>query len=406
MYGRFALLAAGAAIVIGLAACSGGGPAVQPLTVSLSSGADVLSTHVEGNWTATMTGGTAPYDVRWDFGGGSVSSILEMLDEPGPTSTASTAVLAGDWTATVQVTDAAGVVAIASRAYHVMPEPQLSASAIFAAGKITVVTDADPSADLRFNVDSPAGFLLGSPVPSLVNGNPGALVPVSAADPLLGANGELTVNITDSTGPTGVATVPVSLAPIALAADTLYAIPLQRQVRVGEPVTVLVATGTLPNPFLYMVGVGLTTDPDAQYDYGSLNFGDLGGAAPPPGQYWEPRFFPDGIWAEFAAQPGWSGFLLAPDGEDFSFSFYSWIENGRRRWDMNLTPLGVQPRLNASGALFNVAFNFDSPGVKTFGFQQVSGVKRTYYADDATEYFWGDISNDHPGVANSVEVLP
>ena len=48
----------------------------------------------------------------------------------------------------------------------------------------------------------------------------------------------------------------------------------------------------------------------------------------------------------------------------------------------------------------------DTPGTYTLGFQQETGdVKRTYYSDQAeNEYVWGDISNDHAAVPNSIIV--
>jgi hypothetical protein len=160
---------------------------------------------------------------------------------------------------------------------------------------------------------------------------------------------------------------------------------------VGGAVQVIVLTGDPADPFQYMVGCGLTIEGDADYVRNSFDVGapdataDTGSANPV-----------DGIWA--AMSPA-SGFLLAPD----SFIQSTDIGGGRERWDFNITPLRGSNLATAQGALFNAKFTFGTPGTKIFGFQDsTGGVKRTYYADDANEYFWGDVANTGAAAPNAV----
>jgi len=73
--------------------------------------------------------------------------------------------------------------------------------------------------------------------------------------------------------------------------------------------------------------------------------------------------------------------------------------------DFNATPVGGSDRTTDEGALFNFGATF-AAGHNTLGFQDVSGVSRTYYTDSnaAPDRFWGDITNSHAGIPNSVEV--
>jgi hypothetical protein len=181
----------------------------------------------------------------------------------------------------------------------------------------------------------------------------------------------------------------------AYAPDTLYAEPLQPDAAINTPVTVLVTTGMLPNPFEYMVGVGLTTDSDASYVAKSFNYGAVGGDVL-DGAWTGPA---DGIWAQ--VNP--ANFLTAPDSSITSTD----LGGGRVRWDLNVTPLSGTEVVHASGALFNIQFQFATAGTKVFGFQAVSGVKRTYYADSTTEYNWGSSANDGTGGhRNAVTISP
>jgi hypothetical protein len=251
-----------------------------------------------------------------------------------------------------------------------------------------VTTNRSSGGPLTVTVDPAAAFVVGEPAATLVDGGLGALVPVGAIDPTTGAIGDLTLHVSDGAGGTADTTVHVAIAPVSLAPDTLYAIPLQHTVHIGEPVTVLVATGPTAHPFHYMNSVGLTMPSDGTELWQSFDVGAVGRSGDTE----------DGIWAAIDVPPG---AFLFPD--DFPVS--ADIGQGLERWDFSLDPAGGHEVAGASGVLFNVQFTFSAPGTKHFGFQQFDLVKRTYYSDDATEYFWGNIANDGSGgIPNSVTV--
>lgn len=184
-------------------------------------------------------------------------------------------------------------------------------------------------------------------------------------------------------------TATVTAMPIVLAADALYAIPLQGSTAVGEPVRIVVATGVPLSPFQYLNGCRVTAPTGFTYEPASFNVGVPGGATGAA----------DGFWT--AMNPG-GGFLLAPD----NFHQLVSIAPGLDAYSFNVTPLGGSDRTTDSGALFNFEASFSTARTYTLGFQGSSGViSRTYYSDgSATEYFWGDITNNHAGVPNSINV--
>jgi hypothetical protein len=175
---------------------------------------------------------------------------------------------------------------------------------------------------------------------------------------------------------------------ITLAADTLYAIPLQGSAALGEPVRIVVATGVPANPFQFMNGCRVTAPTGFDYEQNSFNIGV------PGGQRWDV----DGFWA--GMNPG-GGFLLPPN----LFIFGTDLGGGSVGIDFNVTPLGGSDVTTDSGALFNFEATF-AAGTNTLGFQDVGGVSRTYYTDSiaAPDRFWGDITNNHAGIPNSVGV--
>jgi len=201
----------------------------------------------------------------------------------------------------------------------------------------------------------------------------------SATDVLSGGTGDVTFTSDDGFGSTGTSTVTVSCPPFPLAPDTLYAIPLQDTVAVGDPVTIVVATGVPAGPFYYMTGARVTAPQASGFDYvpNSFNAGTPGGAA---GDV-------DGLWTCMAP----SSFLLPPD-------FYlgrSDAGNGLYGIEFNVTPLDGSDVTTCSGALFNFQATFTTPGTYHLGIQQADIVNRTYY-NDATltnDRFWSDISN-------------
>jgi hypothetical protein len=170
--------------------------------------------------------------------------------------------------------------------------------------------------------------------------------------------------------------------------DTLYAVPEVRTARIADPILVTVKTGPLPNAFQFMTGVGLITPKDASYVPDSFNIGAPGGAT----------VALDGVWA---GEPPETTMLVPPD------TFYQPTDlgDGRVRWDFNIAPIQGPKLYGVSGDLFNVRFTFSAPGVKSLGFQDFLGVRRTYYEDDEIPHNWADISNDgSSGFANSVVI--
>jgi hypothetical protein len=367
--------------------------------------------------TAHVAGAPGPYNVSWNFGGGATPNTVTVNGQNGQT-TSTTVVVGppGTYTGSVTVTSGTLTAGPINFTYTVGIPPNITPvinSATFNAGPRTItvdVSDADAGDTLTVNMTgAPAGVTV-TPASVAIASNAGvATFNVSADDVITGGTGNVTFTVTDNSGTanntSAVSTVVVTIPPIVIPADTLVATPLSATAATGEAVTVLVLTGVPANPFQYLVGCGLTIESDADYvseannaGNASFNVGAVGGA----------KGAADGIWAAMkgGAGPG-GGFLLAPD----NFIQASDIGGGRERWDFNITPLqgaGDTPTTNnlttASGALFNAQFKFTAAGTKTFGFQEVAGVKRTYYADEATEYFWGDITNDGSVVPNSVTI--
>jgi hypothetical protein len=157
-------------------------------------------------------------------------------------------------------------------------------------------------------------------------------------------------------------------------------------------VTVVVATGVPANPFQYLTGCRLCAPTESNMDYvaGTFNVGAPGGAVTGI----------DGFWT--AMNPTGTPPFLNPS------DFLARSDTGDGRWgiDVNVTPVGGSEVTNASGALFNIGVSFGAAGTWPLTFQQTETVNRTYYQDanQTPDYFWSDISNDHPGIPNSVVV--
>jgi hypothetical protein len=372
-----------------------------------------IFTNNDVTWQATIAGGQGPYTVTWDFGGGAVPNAPTYADQPGPTSTSTVRMVAGTWFVRVTVTDSLGEACISPpAAYQAVTgqdiPPQID-SAVWdpVARTITVgATDVDDHEMLEITLRPPArGFSVDvNSKHAATTGPLTAVFRVRASDILAGASGNfgITVDDTHSTPTELFGGLNVSIPPLTFSADTLYAIPMTETAQVGEPVTVLVATGPTAHPYEYMNGVGLTMPSDGKYIGGdpahggtgdvpgTFNLGAPGGNA---GSV-------DGFWTAMAPS---GGFLLPPD--NFIQSVDAQPAAGSQRFDFNVTPLGGSNQITASGALFNAQFRFSTAGTKTFGFQQLQSVKRTYYSDDTpTEYFWGDISNNQAGVPHAVVV--
>ena len=172
--------------------------------------------------------------------------------------------------------------------------------------------------------------------------------------------------------------------------DALYAIPQQATAGIGEAVRIVVATGAPAHSFKFMNGVRVTFSAgEPSFVDGSYNVGAVGGA----------QLAADGIWA--ALNP--ESFLL-PTDYMLGFTNYDGA-SGTWAIDFNVTPINAGQVAGSEGELFNFAVAFAQAGTVALGFEQFNQVKRCYYSDEnSAEYFWGDISNSYPGVANSIVV--
>jgi hypothetical protein len=372
------------------------------MTLSLAVPAG-MTDGANATWTLTINGGLPPYTVDWDFGGGADPNTFHITNASHPNSSVTTEMQQGTWNATVTVTDLTGLSATTNVAYTVGPSgppPPIvpvinSATYNSATQELTVVTSTTEAGEtLTVNLQVPAGFNVDASSKVAPGPDPRtAVFNITAASPAAGATGTFVVTVTDSDGDTSApVSVVVTIAPVVpppvIPADTLVAVPQVAAAQAAEAVTLVVSTGVTANPFQYMNGVGVTIESDAAYVPASFNVGAVGGATADP----------DGIWANMNPS---GGFLLPPD----NFIVSTAIGGGRERWDFNITPIGGSDLTGVGGDLFNCQFTFTAMGNKTFGFQDVSGVKRTYYSDGAlNEYFWGDITNSVAGFRNSVQI--
>jgi len=353
------------------------------VTVTVPAG---MNGGLPATWTVTWASGTGPFTISMNMGGGTTANVAAGTPGVSPFTQVFTMVNpstidTAPYSYTVVVTDSQGLSGTATGAYNVGPtlNADPTVSAVYAEPVLTVtVNDVDDLNTFTVDVTVPAGLAVDdtSKVPS-ATGPVVATFNWSATDFVLGGTGTTTVTVTDQDGGTATTDVLITIAAFPLAADTLYGIPSPTAAAVGDTITVLVLTGIPANALQFVNGIGLTIDSDCDKVANTFNIGVLGGG----------NGDADGFWT--AMNPG-GGFLLPPD----NFIVATDIGGGRERWDFNVTPIGGADQTTASGALFNYQFTFGSAGTKTFGFQEISGVKRTYYSDGAsTEFFWGDITN-------------
>jgi hypothetical protein len=374
-----------------------GGPQFLAATITVPANMFGLQ---DATWTANIQGGIGPFTVAWDFGGGANPNAPSFAAQVGPTSSATVNMINATaapvhYKAKVTVTDSLGVV-------FTTPDPGVDyvvgiiqnqtpvvESATYAAGVLTVsVSDPDDAATLTVNVTAPAGFTIDAP--SKVAASTGPLTAtfnVGPTDILAGATGNFVVTVTDEHNATGTwpGGVDVTIAPLALAADTLYAIPASASAATGAPVKIIVATGVPANPFHYANSIGITMPSDGAYVAHSFHFGTG-----------DDQSTVTGIWTLVGA----TDFIPVSDG----LVSHTDLGGGSTRWDFGVSPQGGNDVTTASGVIMNVQFTYSAAGTKTLGFQQFLGVKRTYYSDSGAEYFWVDITNNHAGVPNSITV--
>ncbi|MBN2081195.1 hypothetical protein JW859_03195 [bacterium] len=352
---------------------------------------------VDATWTVTWDAfGTPPYTIAMTMGGGTTADVAGGTAATSPFSQTFTMVnasttAAATYTYTVTITDAAAATLTATDTYTVGAttvtnnDPSID-NAVFANGVLTV-TVSDPDNDtLTVTITEPTGLSADATSVTAVSGV--AEFAIAPDDILAGASGDTTITVDDGNGGTDSMTYTLTVAAISIPADTLAAIPLATAATTDDTVTIVVVSGTFANPFRYMNGCGITMEEGPDYVAGTFNIGAPGGAQ---------KDF-DGIWATMDPVPDG---VLMPD--DVMLQAID-IGGGLIRYDFNVTPIGGSD-ITTGGVLFNVGLSFDDPGTYTFGIQEFNLVKRTYYSDgDATDYNWGDISNDYTGVPNSIVV--
>lgn len=378
-----------AAAVIAVAGC-GGGRAVppepepeqpQPLWVTVSA-PDSVADGEAADWEASWTGGTPPYTVAWDFGGGAEN--IEVVAEGSPDDRRVTHTLGEldetrEFAYLVTVRDSLGAASAAGGTYTVLapPPPKPSIDEVDFAGGWLTVTVSEPQGHDVLVWTSELPGLLCSPRTVLVQGGNGtAKFLWLAEDQFRGAGGTALV-VADAPGVQDQAEQLISIPPLELAPDTLYALPLVRWVNAGEPVRIACATGPMARPFFAINMISLTLDDDAVLVPLSLNPGAPGGAST----------FLDGYWAGLSQAGVWAPGDPVPPMPD------NHIPEGRTRW--SFTIIGGSNDTTRQGMLFNFAVTFSEPGVKRIGFQEFDEVNRTYYCDnDLLEYFWGTLMAD------------
>lgn len=396
------------------------GPPVRVAQVIAPQG---IARDAVGIFIVKFEGFSKPFTVQYDFDGGvtelhathTVNSDVQQYEYTDSLEVTFTGSAAKDITKmlTVSVADATGYTASGGTNFTVPASVELRQPSIV---NVTIMDDVpqfgDPqpralSVQLAGTPGLPAAVLVEAPLgvdvqPTGRNINFGADGTATAtfdvlAVGLTGGTATLTVSVDGPLPLNGhdEAQLQVNIPALQLAPDTLYAIPLQTKVQVGDPVRIVVATGKLPHPFQYMTGVRITAPVLSGFDinYGGFNIGAPGGAVDAA----------DGIWAQMGIE---DGNFLSPDGWEFN-AYPVDAGNDLVGLDWNVTPLGGRDLINASGELFNFEAFFREAGTWTLGFQQTNVVNRTYYQDgnQAPDYFWGDISNDHPGVPNSITVV-
>jgi PKD repeat protein len=174
----------------------------------------------------------------------------------------------------------------------------------------------------------------------------------------------------------------------ALDPDELYAVPLKATAAVGEPVTILVATGQPAHALQFLSSVGFTIENAGTYVPNSFNIGIPGGA----------RTDTDGYWALMGPPP-------PPNGsyQDFGDMWMPGspvdIGGGLHRYSFAIVTMGsyAAPVSIGDGAiLFNFELTFSTPGTYHLGFQDNSVFDVTYYSDqNSVTYYWSALDNSY-----------
>jgi len=347
--------------------------------------------------TVTITNGTPPYTVAINMGGGAdnvpagtavdATSIHDFtLSEGGP------------YSYTVTVTDNRGETGTTAGNYGPVGPAQNHAPTItdiaFDGGILAVmVNDPDGDDPLTVSVGEVPGLVPNMLTQQVANEG-AALFNYRLLDGVNAAGMSVTATVSDGKAEsTRAATPSGSIPPVTVPDGALAAIPLKTRAVVGEVVTIAVVTGGFPEeaPFCGLNGMSITCDDGFSASMETLNTGTLGG---------EDKAI-DGIWALF--NPPLTK-LMTPEG--LMMIWPTEVDSDPSR-DMVHYAIWPVPggNITSGGVLFNCPFTFEEPGEYRLGFLEFQHVKQTYYSDlEGNEYNWADITNEIPGLPNTIIV--
>lgn len=380
-------------------------PVLAPSNITIVAPAGMLG-GVDANWTVSWTSSSGPFTVAWDFGNGANPNTVNNAAVAANNNAVTVNMLNAsvtdnaNYTVTVTVTDSLARSNSATLAYVVGPTPNLNPvidSAVYTeATRTLVVTVSDPdnAQTLDVEVTVPTGLTVDDATKTASQTGPlTASFVWGAEDFIAGGNGTTTITVTDQDNGTATTTANITIPPIVLAADTIYAIPTAGTAAQADTATIMVMTGVPANPFQYLVGANVTMPDWVTYAANTFNVGAVGGAAGDA----------DGIWGPDGMGVG--SFLMGPDSFMFGQEKADFGQAGRHRLELTVVPLGGSDITGESGALCNFGVNFGQAGTATFGFVQATPpIDRTYYRDAANNnYYWGTLAAGADGV-NSTAV--
>lgn len=296
------------------------------------------------------------------------------------------------------------------------PVVKLTLTALQTAGNELDVSVTGGESPYTIKVSEPNGLAAVQTETESIGGQ--ATFTYSAIDPVYGGGGLCFVNAVDANGNLEETDTFVGIEALPLNDDTLYAIPTKHEVKVGEPVTIQVATGMTAHPFLGS-RVGVTMDGDASWNrkfrYGSVEGG---------------TYVADGIWTQITTDDAlpYLWWVLVDDDNDGQRDFRgAQYLPGPAPPNPGTNPddsLGNRiimdwgvgsgfPILKddvAWGSIFTFQVSFSMPGLKHFGFQLFNGHDRTYYGNynDEDPHYWAvlmadEMGNLHPSVVGQVD---
>jgi hypothetical protein len=370
-------------------------PQLKPSQIQITTPTGMLG-NANADWSVTWISNNGPFTVAWDFGNGANPNTVTGTATTN-TGTATVQMLnateaAASYTVTVTITDSKGRFGTATGTYSVGPIPNHAptiASAVFtAATKALVVTvnDEDDAEALNVTVTVPTGLTVDAATKAASQTGPlTATFNWNASDMITGGSGTTTVTVTDSVEATATTTAVITIDPLPLDPDTIYAIPMVNTAVQTDTPTILVATGIPASPFKYLVSANVTFPTWVHYTANSFNIGAVGGAIDAA----------DGFWGTGGMNLNNGDFLLGND------SFLLGKEKadmdgvtGRHRLQFNVTPLTDDDVTTAKGMLFNFNVTLDQAGSASFGFiATMPLIDRTLYRDaDGGNHFWGTLS--------------